>query len=272
MAITIGSNVSIGGNITIGDQPVDNYLRSTTVTFNSSGTLTLPSNIIIFKVSVLLIGGGGGAGGYQSGNILPGGGGGAGGYIYVDDISSNVAPGGSYTVIIGGGGTPGSIVGSGDASSGTNGVDSTAFGYTAYGGGYGGGVDDTLPLAIINGGNGGSGGGAGRGNIYNVGGTAVSGQGYNGGNGAYGGSGGGAGGVGAQSTSNPTPGGAGITNSISGTSVTYSVGGPTRILSSYVYPTSPGSGGYMAVDTSGGLVGGSSGIGGICIVKYIYIQ
>ena len=112
-------------------------------TFTADGTFTLPQAVLC---DVLIVGGGGGGGelGPVSDNqgIKVAGGGGAGGLVY---YKSQPIPAGTYSVTVGAGGAIG-----------VNGGNSSAFGITAYGGGYGakGGTGERK------GGDGGSGGGA----------------------------------------------------------------------------------------------------------------
>ena len=100
------------------------------------GSSNIPNPL---SVQVLIVGGGGG-GARRSGsdNSAQNGGGGAGGVV----VASFNLPRGSYPITIGKGGSA------------TTGENTTAFGYTAYGGGYGG------PSDYGAGGSGGSGGGA----------------------------------------------------------------------------------------------------------------
>jgi RHS repeat-associated protein len=199
---------STGGLIT---QVGSDYVH----TFTTNGTFT-PS--VPFTATTLIIGGGG-SGGSANGSIKEGGAG-AGGYIYSTSTSLNAQ---SYSIVIGSGGA-----GVGTNSNGNNGSSTTAFGYTAVGGGAGMYNDGTN-----NGFSGGSGGG-GQGNAFS--GTAGSGgasigtpvQGNAGGAGQAFGSGqhgGGGGACGAGSTGNGSGGGAGCSNSITGTAVTYASGG-----------------------------------------------
>lgn len=113
------------------------FLGRSTLTFTSSVTwrsplyITPESNISIYQqpISLLLVGGGGAG----SGANYNGGGGGGGGQAYwVDSI--NITPGTEYTITVGAGGGVGY-----DYDGGTNGNDTSAFGYTAKGGGGGGG-------------------------------------------------------------------------------------------------------------------------------------
>jgi len=169
--------------------------------FTSSGTFTTTQTL---TVDYLIVAGGGSAGAGASGS-----GGGAGG---VRLFTSQTLSAGTYAIIVGSGGGASYIVG------GTNGNDSSAFGYTSTGGGCGA-SSYTAKVA----GSGGSGGGAstGSGTYGNPGtGTYVGGsgnspstspvQGYRGGHitvsSSSTGGGGGAGGVGGDVTVNGTPG------------------------------------------------------------------
>lgn len=122
-------------------------------TFTSSGTLTVSAQT---TVDFLLVGGGG-SGGTEFDGQTPGGGGGAGQVIVVRSYS---LASGSYAVNIG----PGGTVVQGSGTSGSNpGTNSTFNGFTALGGGYGGGSGGQGGIGGA-GGNGGSGGGSGTGN------------------------------------------------------------------------------------------------------------
>lgn len=182
-------------------------------TFTATGTFT--PNQALSNVDFLVLAGGGGSGEFSAEQS---GGGGAGG------LRSSVSPtggGGSaeaklsfsanttYTMTVGAGGARGS-----------NGGDSSIAGtgfttITSLGGGKG------SPRSTA-GGNGGSGGGGG--DYSGAGGTGQSGQGFGGGSGTGdpAGSGGGAGGAG---NSGSFTRGVGVSNSITGTAVTYGTGG-----------------------------------------------
>ena len=196
-------------------------------TFTSSGTFT-PTQSLTADYLIVAGGGGGGSG--------SGGGGGAGGYLA--STISLAATG--YSIVIGGGG--GGAYGGGSSqfrSNGGVGSDSTAFGLTAVGGGYGSGGST--------GGTGGSGGGGGYRAGSGSGGAATSGQGSNGGAtdpvGTAGGGGGGKSAAGASSGgSGAGAGGAGLAW-ING--VTYAGGG--------------GGGGYGS-GGAGGAGGGGNGV------------
>ena len=218
---------------------------------------------------ILLVGGGGGGGGSI------GGGGGGGSVIY----STNVTiPGGTYTIIVGKGGTGG--VNQTDA---TNGFNTTAFGAIALGGGRGG--DYNISNSELSGGSGGGEGGgdtgssqvgigvAGLKGINTIPNTSLLYTNYNyyvnngglafyqiagnnlttrGGGGGGAGTAGGAGGGNGIDTATQGVGGDGIPITITGSSVYYSAGG--------------GGGGHRGTNAqasgkSGGLGGGGNGGG-----------
>lgn len=109
------------------------------------------------KIDVLIVGGGG-ASGQGSGGFNSSGGAGAGGLIYSSlSIEEN-----SYSIVVGAGGNNfGRTNPGGSAPSNGNGVDSSAFGDVALGGGAGGPTDDTPRSGGSGGGQGGvSGSGA----------------------------------------------------------------------------------------------------------------
>lgn len=103
-----------------------------------------------YTIEMVLVAGGGAGGGGSNG----GGGGGGGGVIINSGIL--VTPGTGYSIVIGGGG--GAVIGSG--AYGNAGGNSTAFGFTAIGGG--GGVPNGYFAVWNTVANGGSGGGGGR--------------------------------------------------------------------------------------------------------------
>lgn len=256
--------VATGGTITTdGDYKVH--------TFTSSGTFQITSGT--GTVESLVVAGGGGGGSY--GND---GGGGGGGVLYTTPGSSYVV--GSYTVTVGAGGAAGAAGQQG--SSGGNSVFDTL---TAIGGGGGGGL-----------GNGGVGlnGGSGGGNSYNTPGAAGSGtggQGNAGGSGANGSpAGGGGGGAGAAGSNGVGTaggaGGAGVSNSITGSAVTYGGGGGgggdtggaggsggggaggTNVNGTAVAGTANTGGGGGGGGNSIGLATGAAGGSGIVILRY----
>ena len=214
-------------------------------TYTSSGTWTAPSGVSM--VEILLVAGGG-AGGFAGGA----GGGGGGGVLYNGGYT--VTPSSTISITVGAGGS-----GAGNASGG-NGGDTSFGSLTATGGGGGGSYNSGR-----NGSNGGSGGGgAGPKGVpdytgySSTGGSRVSGQGNVGGRGVEvtagyaGAGGGGAGQAGGDAYVTDDPaviggdGGNGISNSISGSAVTYGGGGG-------------GGGGTAIAGGAGGTGGGGSG-------------
>ena len=174
----------------------------------------------------LVVGGGGGGG---SSVFASAGGGGAGGFL-TGTFYANVST--SYSIVVGSGGAVG-----------VSGVNSSGFGVTAIGGGYGGG-NINPPSGNFSGGSGGSGGGSA---IDNSAGSGTSGQGFAGSTGRgdpfQGGAGGGAGGA-----STRPNGGVGIQSSITGTATYYAGGG--------------GGGGSNASGGQDGQLPGPGGSGG----------
>ncbi|NTW32331.1 MAG: hypothetical protein HGB12_06865 [Bacteroidetes bacterium] len=159
----------------------------------NSNTITTTTSSVTIKVLVVAGGGGSGTGSQNNG------GGGAGGLLY-DAAYAITAQ--AYNITVGAKGA--------QTANGSNSV----FGsMTAIGGGHG-------AYSTMAAGNGGSGGGGAP--EHTAGGTGTGGQGNSGGNssGGLGGAGGGAGGAASGNTGGP-----GISNSISGTAVTYAGGG-----------------------------------------------
>ena len=192
-------------------------------TINSSGNFVVNSVPAGKTIAYVLQAGGGGSGGCASSN--PGGGGAAGGY---KASTAYTVTTGTKAVVIGAAGSAGSSA----PGVGGNGGDSTFDGITSTGGGGGG-------AGICgNGANGGSGGGGGQ--CFPAGtstaGTGMAGQGFDGRSGRSSppgyepGGGGGGGGVAPLQdfTNDIDPGGPGVVNNISGTNVTYALGGAGR--------------------------------------------
>jgi len=226
------------------DQSTGTYTFTPTTTTSNAGTfkarlsasdgITSVKRFVDFSldflpvIEYLIVAGGGGGGGWA------GGGGGGGGGVLAGTYTATSQNPGAFTVTVGDGGA-----GNSGQGSGSKGQNSSVFGLTAEGGGYGG-------YSNV-GGNGGSGGGGG-GSGTRAGGTGTAGQGNNGGssfNTNTGGGGGGAGAAGTSATSQSSPGngGDGIQSSITGTATYYGGGG--------------GGGRHM---TAG--AGGSAGLGG----------
>jgi hypothetical protein len=218
--------------------------------FTTDGTFTVSTAPPGKSIDVLIVGGGGGGGGGDSGDGS-GGGGGAGGLIFKENESVSET---SYSINIGSGGAGGRYNGS-------NGQDTTAFGYTALGGGYGGDGD-----ATNNGGDGGSGGGGGGNSGSNNGGAGLQPTSTDGGFGNPGG--------GATTASGDEGGGGGGAgeagfNGRSYTDVPPSGPGGDGLDYSDKFGTSVGENGYFAGggaghadDRGGGLIPGGLGGGG----------
>ncbi|WP_414837764.1 glycine-rich domain-containing protein [Candidatus Nanosalina sp. VS9-1] len=131
-------------NVT-GTEDVEKIHYSTT---GGSTQWTPPSGVN--SVDILLVGGGGGGGADN------GGGGGAGGIVYREGVS--VDPSQDYSIDIGAGGAGGTQ--SGTETAGENGGDTSAFGFTALGGGGGAaGCGDSSVGSATDGGSGGGGSG-----------------------------------------------------------------------------------------------------------------
>lgn len=280
MTIYIDGNVTIQGNVST--------VQTNVAVFNTAGTYSWTSPANIVDVQVLLVGGGGSGGQiFYTGNFptICGGGGGAGGLIGPVDITANVTPNTTYSIVVGQGGNV-TALGTNVAAS-VNGNASVAFGLTAQGGGGGGYSGHSAA-------SGGSGGGAPAtfgGNIgidaydfeYNsTGGANVSNQGSYGGNGAavtlsnvsYGAAGGGGGAGDPGGLKDPSSSqypyavgsgagaGDGIYSTITGANVYYAQGGQGAESSvgwSYVsqYPFR----GIMAAGNASPTAGGGGGGG-----------
>jgi hypothetical protein len=195
---------------TTGSPNVDSSTRAgkTIYRFTASGTITVGTD---GTAEVLVVGGGGGS----RPNSGPGAG--AGGYIYK---SSYYIPAGTHNVTVGAGGVGVAYNFSGPNN---NGEDSIFVDLRAIGGGAATKASQSHDPFNFRGGSGGGGsylGGPGPG---------ITGQGFGGGSGNGStyqpGGGGGAGGAGGNGTASPGVGGIGVANSITGTSVTYAIGG-----------------------------------------------
>ena len=203
---------------------------------NAVGGFKMPAGNT--RVLALVVGGGGGGGGGMNG-----GGGGAGGFI---ETTTTLSAGSVYPVTVGVGG-----VGSGGydyrTTAPSNGLNSSAFGFTAIGGGYGGSEYTTSALHFpANSGGSGGGGTWGNTSSYYPGKSGTAGQGNKGGdnlsNCCIGAGGGGAGAPGGNtSASSGGTGGIGKLSLITGTLI---AGG--------------GGGGYRG-STAGGLGGDGGG-------------
>lgn len=238
----------------------------------TSGLVTIAdtSNTPVLTAEVELVGGGGGGGGGGSLWEYYAGGGGGGGRIYSTiTISRNT----TYNISVGLGGTGGPVDQANDVNNnafGTNGGNTSGFGFTAIGGGGG---------THRNGLNGGSGGGAGGSFRDETGGTGTTGQGFRGGNGVRapnaggfggGGGGGGAGGVGSDfSGGTGTAGGPGVESPIDG--VQRGGGGEaggTRIIDGPSNTGRGGKGGTHTRDQGFTSRRGGDGGSGVILVKF----
>lgn len=241
--------IASGGTVTNITQNGASYrVHSYTTVGESTFTVTRGG-----EVEYLIVAGGGGGG------MDMGGGGGGGGVLSGRTTVSD----GTYTVIVGEGGYGAPAGGGGTRTDGavqsdshqftvsaTNGRNSSVFGFTAIGGGFGGSSYYGYTPDQGNGNPGGSGGGN---SGYSDGGyrdrkPGVPGQGHAGGRGGpqyYSGGGGGAGGPGISSTAEPH-GGPGVPNDILGTMYFWGGGGGGSAYSG-------GSGG------DGGIGGGGGG-------------
>ena len=256
-----------GGTITTdGDYKVHTFTGNGTFEVTQLGNAAGSNTVDWLAVA----GGGGGAGGR-------GGAGGAGGMRY---NYPNPSTGGTpvsattYPIVIGGGGAAGagSSGPSGGTNNGVNGSNTTALGFTSYGGGFGA---SGSPFPATVGGPGGSGGGggyeggpgdrgnAGTGNTPPVSSPGPQGNAGGGGNGdapGYGGGGGGGhGAVGGIAWPSPQDGdgGAGTAITIPGASTTYAGGGGGGKSSGPDYGGTP-----QPVGTGGAGGGGNSGENG----------
>ena len=251
---------------TSGTVPIDTAV-SRVVTYNGSAPLDI-------HYAVVGGGGGGGSSFNYSDSLLPASssGGGGGGFFYSTFPSLSqvqLLSGVSYTVVVGGGGSAGSIAGP-DGQPGTNGKDSVIYFESGSKTGYGGGGGATAYMTnggVVGAGNNGNnnqgngGGGAGSVTGSGLGGTGT----FAGGPGSstYAGAGGGGGmtQIGGGVSGKVSKGGDGISNSISGVTRYYGAGG--------------GGGAAFNNDIEdnfgvGGLGGG--GNGGWWNTKYILVQ
>jgi len=257
---TLGAGAVWIGADTSGTSPFKGYMKDIRFTnglARYTANTTIPSKLIAPKtyqgfstalaakpnVSYIIVAGGG------SGGTNAGSGGGGGGF---QQGTFTFTKGVVYPIVIGGGGAPaGSPVG--DTVNGTNGSNSTIFGYTIYGGGAGGtGTAVGWP--------GGSGGGTPSQGLPLIGGTGyftrdvfVPGQGYAGGFGPSG-----------SSVSRTTGGGGGANKA--GSSLQVGIGGqgaPTWITGANILLAGGGGGGHHTTPGAGSGGGGGGGDGGL---------
>ena len=255
-------------------------------TFTSNGDFIVPTGMTLTNVEYLVVGGGGGGGPSNQGH--QGGGGGAGGLrtsVVGATSGANSSPesrvtftAGSYNVSIGAGGV-GRASGAGYGGTGVNSGLATPSGTITSNGGGGGGMGQNNG-ASRGGLSGGCGGGAASSDqSIPAAGSGTAGQGFLGGQplnqgSGSGGSGGGAGGngndgSGSVGTGTGAVGGLGLSNSITGSAATYSVGGDCTdfdgVSNTGAANTGDGGDGGYTHTTPSGRAGGS----GIVIVRYI---
>ena len=277
---SLPANVSLASNGLLSGNIINDPGNSTTYSFtldavdpqyqNSARTFLLYALRVLYPLTYLVVGGGGG-GGSAGGGTRGAGGGGSGGYL----AGALTLTSGVYTVTVGGGGNG---AGNGSRANGSKGSDSVFNLLTAEGGGYGS-AQIVASLGDNPGGNGGSGGGAG--DMGGIGGTAT--QGYGGGSanvatgsGAGGGGGGGAGSVGMTSlgdgNNGVATGGSGLTNSITGSTITYAAGGDGGTRNGQAAggsgTSNTGSGGIGASGGAGGISAGGNGGSGVAVIAY----
>ena len=237
---------SLTGNFTLVNG-VYTLALSTRPKLSATNTLTISALTFTKSITInpglavryLVVAGGGGGG------TNMGGGGGAGGYLAGTNFALTSS---SYTIVVGAGGS--GAPASPDGPAGSNGQNTTAFGFTAIGGGGGASDHDSASFPAGNGGSGGGGSG-GRQSVASYGGlpgTGTAGQGNNGAASGvtwYPGGGGGSGAAATQTGSQQANGGIGTLNDILGSSYYWAAGG--------------GGGGYSTYGGNGGLGGGGGG-------------
>ena len=265
---------TIGIKVTNNDAKISGTVNKTVSTLPTGGTISTISGYRIHTfnssanfvttdtrtIEYLIVAGGGG-GGWDVG-----GGGGAGGML----TGSVIKSADTYSIVVGAGGA-----GAPNSTTQNSGTNSTALGFTALGGGAGG--NWTSGGSTRHGLDGGSGGGAGGWNQSANGGNGTFGQGNDGGDaptasaGKSGGGGGGAGGAGQDeqgtNSSDTALAGVGLASSITGSSVTYAIGGTGG--NDFAYgsqadgETNKGGGGDGA-----GIGNPSAGGSGVVILRY----
>ena len=224
--------------------------------FRQSGTLTVTGS---GTVEMLAVGGGGGGGTFVGEKLYGAGGGGAGGFVHYTNVAVQA---GTYQITVGAGGGPG-----------TNGEDTVALGFRAFGGGAGGNTDLSVNHPGVDGGSGGGGAHRYSGTDWSEGGRAIYASfgniGNDGGSSChvYGSAGGGGAGAPGFSnsedltiTSTPGVGGDGTNSFITGHEVWYAGGGAgARYDNTRCVAGGKGGGGASGEPGVDGLGGGGSG-------------
>lgn len=226
-------------------------------TFTSSGTFRVERG---GRIEFIIVGGGGGGG---AGSASHAGGGGGGGEVI---IGSTVITANPYNIVVGAGGAAGNDIG--DARVNTNGGDSIAFGFTAFGGGAGGTAITVMNTGVARTDATGGGGSSQTGSTAGA--VGINGRGFAGGNGMTafpgGGGGGGAGGAGVAATgTNAGNGGIGKSNRIVGIlPIPYSGGGENDFFTGteIFYGGGGGGGACGPGPSSAPILGGVGGRGG----------
>jgi len=240
---------SFSGSFDFGRRPGDPLGTGYTETFTAVGNDSwIAPNNVYFVEYLVVAGGGGGGNGYDN----AGGGGGAGGMVRTGILP--VTPGTSYSITVGAGGAGGADTRTNN--NGSSGGNSVFGSITSLGGGYGKGSRTN----------------SGAGEAAQVGITTAPTGGDGNGGGNDGGGGGGATGAGGAGGGAPGAGGSGLTSSITGSSVTYGVGGAGG------YNGGPYDGASGTANRGNGGVGGSSpsfnsaaggsGGSGIVVLRY----
>ena len=225
--------------------------------FTTVGSYTWRPPKNVNEVEYLVVGGGGGGGtGYDN----AGGGGGAGGMVRAGVVSVN--RNGWYSITVGAGGAGGpdtrsnSSGSSGSNSSFTDQNSGTFDAITSLGGGFGKGSRTN----------------SGSGEAAQVGITTAPTGGDGNGGGTDGGGGGGATGAGGAGGGSPGAGGAGLASTITGSSVTYGVGGAGGYnggpYDGAAGTANRGNGGGGGSSPSSNSAGGGAGGSGIVILRY----
>ena len=222
---------------------------STTTSFTTVESTTWTAPLGVKSVEYLVVGGGGGGGtGYDN----AGGGGGAGGMVRTG--TKSVRPNRTYDIVVGGGGAGGPDTRTN--TGGSDGDDSSFGNIVSLGGGKGQGSRTNT----------------GAGEAAQVGTTTAPTGGDGNGGGTDGGGGGGAGGAGGAGGGSPGAGGAGVASSISGSLITYGVGGAGGYnggpVDGAAGTTNRGNGGVGGSSPSSNSAAGGAGGSGIVILKY----
>ena len=240
--------------ITTAQSNVGSGTQVPVISIDEKGRVTSLTSVgLTYVAQVLLVAGGGAGGG--------GAGGGGGGGLLVGTF--DLAPGQSYSIVVGAGGSGQTLAGGSSTPPANDGSNSSAFGLTTIGGGGGGAYSTTADNQDGRAGGSGGGGGLNEMGASNAGGAGTAGQGFAGGNsnqlsstGYSAAGGGGAGAAGGNKVNYVAgAGGAGKANSLNGSALYWAGGGGGG--------SSDGFGGNGGIGGGGGGAGGqSAGTGG----------